>query len=422
MPDDARAWVQHAIWWHVYPLGFTGADTTGADRSPAPRLDHLVAWLDHVVELGANGLALGPVFTSVSHGYDTVDHHHVDPRLGGDEAFDRLVAAAHDRGLRLMLDGVFNHVGASFAGLDGPRAGWLRRGRDGRPATFEGHEGLLALDHGNPEVADHVADVMTHWLDRGADAWRLDAAYAVPPGFWPGVLERVRGAHPDVYVLGEMLHGDYADYVRRSGLDAVTQYELWKAVWSSLSDANFFELDHALGRHNRLLDTFVPYTFVGNHDVARLATAIADPRHRPHAVALLLTLAGTPAVYYGDELGLTGRKEDRVGGDDAVRPAFPPVPGELDPAAAEVYRVHRQLVGVRRRHPWLHTARSDTTTLTNETLVLRLAGPDDVVTLALSLTDDDLDVAADGELLAGSATDRGAGRWRVPGHGWALLG
>jgi cyclomaltodextrinase / maltogenic alpha-amylase / neopullulanase len=421
VPDDAT-WVPHAIWWHVYPLGFTGADTTGADRSPAPRLDHLIRWLDHAVELGVNGLALGPVFVSGSHGYDTVDHDHVDPRLGGDEAFGRLVGAARERGLRIMLDGVFNHVGREFTGLDGPRAGWLRRDRQGRVATFEGHDGLLALDHSNPDVAEYVATVMTHWLDLGADAWRLDAAYAVPPEFWPGVLDRVRRAHPDVYVLGEMLHGDYAGYVQRSGLDSVTQYELWKAIWSSISDVNFFELDWTLRRHNELLATFVPYTFVGNHDVSRLATAIADPRHRMHAVALLFCLGGTPAVYYGDELGLTGRKEDRVGGDDAVRPTFPSRPEPPTGVAADVLRGHQQLIGMRRQHPWLHTARSETVALTNETLILRMTGTDATIVLALSLADAPLDVEAPGTVLAGTARELGAGRWQVPGHGWAVLG
>ncbi|WP_375484906.1 alpha-amylase family glycosyl hydrolase [uncultured Jatrophihabitans sp.] len=421
MPDDAPAWVDHVIWWHVYPLGFTGADTTGVDRTPVPRLDHLVAWLDDAVELGVNGLALGPVFTSSSHGYDTIDHLHVDPRLGGDDAFARLVDAARARGLRIMLDGVFNHVGPEFVGLDGDRAGWLRRERDGSPATFEGHDGLLALDHDNPDVAAYVTEVMTHWLEAGADAWRLDAAYAVPPQFWPGVLSRVRAAHPGTYVLGEMLHGDYAEYVERSGLDSVTQYELWKAVWSSLSDANFFELDWTLQRHNQLLDSFVPYTFVGNHDVTRIATAIADERHQGHATALLLTLAGTPAIYYGDEQGLNGRKEERVGGDDAVRPAFPAEPQELPAAAAEVRRVHQQLIGVRRRHPWLHIARSETVTLTNETLVLTLAGKS-TLTLALNLADDALVFEASGSVLAGAADPRGDGRWEVPGHGWALVG
>ncbi|SHH11024.1 cyclomaltodextrinase [Jatrophihabitans endophyticus] len=412
-------WVEHAIWWHVYPLGLVGADTTGRDRTPAPRLDRLTRWLDHAVTLGVNGLALGPVFDSATHGYDTVDHFDLDPRLGDDAAFDRLVTAAHDRGIRLMLDGVFNHVAAGFGHDD-----WLRRSRDGRPRTFEGHGALLALDHDNPDVADHVATVMTHWLDRGADAWRLDAAYAVPAEFWAAVLPRVRAAHPDVYVVGEMLHGDYADYVRRSGVDAVTQYELWKAVWSSLSERNFFELDWTLRRHDGFLDTFVPWTFVGNHDVTRIASRIADARHRPHAAVLLLTLGGTPAVYYGDELGLQAVKEERAGGDDAIRPAFPDSPEAVPELGGDpdVLRVHQEMIGLRRRHPWLHRARSEPVSLTNETLVLRLTGgPDDgVLVVALNLADEPLRVEHDGAPAAGTA-ERADGGWTVPGHGWVVL-
>ena len=121
---------------------------------------------------------------------------------------------------------------------------------------------------------------MSYWCDRGVDAWRLDAAYAVAPTFWRAVLPRVRQRHPDVWVFGEMIHGDYAAYVRDSGLDAVTQYELWKAVWSSINDANFHELDWALTRHNEFLDTFVPLTFIGNHDVTRIASRLTEQPKR----------------------------------------------------------------------------------------------------------------------------------------------
>ena len=211
-------WADQAIWWQVYPLGFSGAATR--------RLRKLEDWLEYAVELGCSGLLLGPVFASETHGYDTVDHFRIDPRLGDDEDFDRLVAAAHARGLRVALDGVFNHVARSF---DAP-ADWFRRGPDGTVDTFEGHEHLVALDHSQPAVAQYVTDVLSHWLDRGVDGWRLDAAYAVPPEFWRSVVPR--GRFPDAWFFGEVIHGDYAGYVANSGLDSVTQYELWKAIWS----------------------------------------------------------------------------------------------------------------------------------------------------------------------------------------------
>ncbi|MEV6863749.1 alpha-amylase family protein [Streptosporangium subroseum] len=394
------SWVDHAIWWHVYPLGFTGAEST-AQPHDAPvrhRLRQLEPWLDYVLELGCSGLMLGPVFASETHGYDTVDHFKIDPRLGDDEDFDRLIAAARDRGLRIVLDGVFNHVGRGFpvfARATGPNpdpdaARWFRRlpandatggaadeAEDGATgsvepdyATFEGHHRLVALNHEEPAVLDHVAKVMIHWLDRGVSGWRLDAAYAMPARFWHEVLALVRPHHPDAWFVGEMIHGEYAAYVAESGLDSVTEYELWKAIWSSLNDGNLFELAWTLKRHDDLLGDFTPLTFVGNHDVTRLASRLADERHLGHALAVLFTVGGVPSVYYGDEQAFRGIKEDRVGGDDEIRPAFPARPDDLAPHGLPAYRLHQRLIALRRRHPWLVRARTTSEHLTNLTVAL----------------------------------------------------
>ncbi|MGY5883349.1 alpha-amylase family glycosyl hydrolase [Modestobacter lacusdianchii] len=433
MPD----WVQDAVWWHVYPLGFVGAEREATDVV-THRLDRLTGWLDYAVELGANGLALGPVFASSTHGYDTVDHGRIDPRLGDDTDFDELVAAAHDRGLRVLLDGVFNHVGREHPafqavvdrGPDAPSAAWFRlRWPEGwQPGvvpeydTFEGHGQLVALDHSAPVVADWVTEVMTHWLDRGADGWRLDAAYAVPASFWATVLPRVREQHPDAYLVGEVIHGDYAQVVRESTMDAVTQYELWKAIWSSLNDGNLHELAHALGRHDGFLDTFAPLTFVGNHDVTRIASRLDDARHLPHALAVLFTVGGTPSVYAGDEQAFTGVKEDRAGGDDAVRPSFPDSPDELAPFGEPTYRLHQELIGLRRRHRWLHTARTTPLHRDNRQFSYAVAGEGQRLVVALNLADTAATVPAAGvgELLAGAATvSRDA--VRLEPHGWAVL-
>jgi cyclomaltodextrinase len=388
-------WIRHAIWWHVYPLGFTAAEPAAlpADASPVPRLRHLEAWLPHLVELGCNGLALGPVFESGTHGYDTVDHFRVDRRLGTEEDLQHLLDACAARGVRVMLDGVFNHVGRGFPrfrelleqGPGSPAAAWFHVNQDDSAPdgftyrNFEGHGSLVALDHGNPEVADYVIRVLDHWLGRGVSAWRLDAAYAVPAEFWRRVLPEVRRRHPEVWVVGEVIHGDYPGYVIASGVDSVTQYELWKATWSALNDRNLFELAHALRRHGDMVATFLPYTFVGNHDVTRLASRLTDDRHVALAVALLATVPGVPSVYYGDEWALRGVKEDRAGGDDAVRPAFPPSPEEapdaFGAAGAATTALHRELIGLRRRHPWLVDAEIEQPdVLTNDLLAVRLTG------------------------------------------------
>jgi len=225
-----RDWVRHAIWWQLHPLSFVGAQSDSAGVEPAHRFGRIVDWFDYAVGLRVSGIALGPVFASRTHGYDTTDHFRIDPRLGDDTDFRVLLAAAHDRGLRVLLDGVFNHVGRDFpafvaAEAGGPEAAWFRREHDGGWARFEGHEMLMALNHDEPAVADHVVDVMGHWLAAGADGWRLDAAYAVPPRFWARVLPRVRQRFPDSYVAGEVIRGEYAEIVKASGMDAVTQYD-----------------------------------------------------------------------------------------------------------------------------------------------------------------------------------------------------
>lgn len=424
-------WVRHVIWWQVYPLGFVGAFPSETPCGPEEhRLRRITAWLDHAVTLGASGIALGPVFAARTHGYDTTDHYRIDPRLGEASDFDDLIAAAHDRGLRVLLDGVFNHVGTDFgryrAALDGDEdaARWFV-GKPGRFHTFEGHGDLITLNHRHAEVVDYVAAVMAHWLERGADGWRLDAAYAVPGGFWSQVLPRVRARHPDAWFVGEVIHGDYAAMVAESGFDAVTQYELWKATWSALNDGNFYELDHALKRHDEFLETFVPQTFVGNHDVTRIASRLSDRRHLAHALVLLMTTGGVPTIYAGDEFGFAGVKEERAGGDDVVRPEFPAPPLHVDSAGAELFALHQYLIGLRRRHPWLHTARTTAIRLANELYVYRTGAGQDTLVVALNVADTPAHVELPGPatVLAGDGApaEQVVTEAVIPAHGWRIF-
>ncbi len=428
-------WVEHALWWQVYPLGFVGAFPAATPPTPDEhRLRRVTAWLDHAVTLGASGIALGPVFASRTHGYDTTDHFKVDPRLGDDADFDDLIDQAHRRGLRVLLDGVFNHVGVDFtqhvAALagDADAARWFV-GRPGRFHTFEGHGELITLNHRSDVVADHVTEVMAHWLDRGADGWRLDAAYAVPQQFWSRVLPRVRDRHPDAWFVAEVIHGDYPAMVDTAGFDSVTQYELWKAIWSGLNDRNFHELDWALQRHNDFLDTFVPLTFIGNHDVTRIATQLDDARHVTHALVLLMTTGGVPSIYAGDEFGFGGLKEERVGGDDAIRPEFAAPPLPVDDAGAATFGLHQFLIGLRRRHPWLHRARTSALRLDNQHYVYETRHGEDALIVALNLTDDALSLRLSdvdrGEalMLAGTAAppEQVVTEASVPPHGWLVL-
>jgi len=430
-----NGWTEHVIWWHVYPLGFTGAEREAVEAAPVPRLRGMEPWLDYLLDLGCNGLALGPVFASSTHGYDTVDHFRVDPRLGTDDDLRWLFDACRSRGIHVLLDGVFHHVGRDFAPFRdvlerGTASRWARwfhldptaDGPDGFGyRDFEGHRELVALNHAEPEVLEHIVSVMDHWLDAGASGWRLDAAYAIPQQALREISDAVRARHPDAWLVGEVIHGDYAAFVREGGLDSVTQYELWKAVWSSFNDRNLFELAWALERHDGFTGEFPPSTFVGNHDVTRIASRLDDADLLGHALAVLFGVAGVPSVYYGDEQAFRGVKEERAGGDDAVRPAFPTTPDELAPLGWPVFHVHQELIGVRRRHPWLTGARTSVDDVANEQLAFTSRAGDQAVTVLLNLADREHRFDGDGAPAVLAASAESADPWLLPPASWRIL-
>jgi cyclomaltodextrinase len=477
-----------AICWQVYPLGFCGAplhredlgaETYGESQGDnvVHRLDRIVGWLDHLLALGADVLILNPIFDSVSHGYDTLDHLRVDPRLGDDADLDALIAACRERGISLVLDGVFNHVShlhplvrrALADGPDSPAGACIRWSGE-HPYGFEGNADLVELNLAEPAVQERIAQVMTLWLDRGIDGWRLDAMYAAGAEAWAPILDMVRAEHPGAWILGEVIHGDYRGFAEVSGADSITQYELWKAIWSSIREANLFELAHALGRHEAFMHgtgdaradgggagcgagdgagegtdvgpgrdgaPFLPLTFLGNHDTTRIASQLPDGRDLAVAFSLLALLPGIPAIYAGDELGAVGAKEEREGGDDAVRPVFPASPDALRsgigpdgtwhgespagtspslallsrPAAPRIFEVHQRLLGLRRREGWLAGARirvdEDSLTNTSARIVLEPdaggaadeSGAPRGLALWLNLGEEPLALPGDGEVL-----------------------
>ena len=322
-------------------------------------LSRLTSWLDHVASIGCGAVLLTPIHSSSTHGYDTVDAFTLDERLGSDADLDRFVGACHDRDLRVLFDGVFNHVGRAFSRRD-----WL----SGR--VWEGHDELPTLDHDNPEVLDWADRVARHWLDRCGDGWRFDVAYSIPRPFLSELTKRIKSAYPSAFLFGEMIAGDFAGLVRETSLDSVTAYELFKAIWSSLNDANMWELAWALQRHAALAAEFPPVTFLGNHDVTRIATALRDPRHLELALAVLFTVPGIPCIYYGDELGWTGAKQTGAGGDDAIRPALPATYDAV-PQVPQTEQ-HRRWVNFRREHPELTTAKLHVIEKTNPTITYQV--------------------------------------------------
>lgn len=428
------------IWYHLYPLGFLGTD----ERNPSPgaedaadsgRLADLVGWLDYLVDLGATALLLGPVFESESHGYDVVDPFRIDRRLGNEADLVHLVNECHQRSLQVGLDVVFNHVGRGHPffvdvqqrGRESDRCDWFhidfdKPGYDGFSyANFEGHGGLVTLNHSNGQVLDWAVDIAQHWMDRGVDAFRLDAAYAIPTNFLAAFADRVRAVKPDVLLIGEVIHGDYVATVTASHLTTATQYELWKANWSALNDRNFYELAHALERHASFCRHFLPWNFVGNHDTTRIATKLADQRYLPHALAVLFTLPGIPAVYAGDEQGTEGEKYDREGGDAEIRRPLQHGPVDFDGDSLPLWRLHRELIAMRRARPWLVDGKLSVTQLDNRAMTFEVSSAAGTLVTALNTDDQPAGCSIPPGLapVAGHATANPEAT-ELPPHEWGI--
>lgn len=351
-------WHEEAIFYHVYPLGLCGAPPRNDFSSPAvPRLDQLHGWLDHIRALGATALYLGPLFESSAHGYDTADYYHLDRRLGSDETLARFSRAAHAHGLRLVLDGVFNHVGRHFwafrdvqaRGENSPYRDWFANLRfDGRspfgdPFSYEGwngHASLVKLNLGHPAVREHLFGAVESWVRVfDIDGLRLDTADILDFDFLRALGAFCRGLRADFWLMGEVVHGDYRRWANPQMLDSVTNYECYKGLYSSLNDANYFEIAHSLERQfgpNGLYRGLNLYAFADNHDVNRVASQLKDPAHLPLLYAVLFGMPGLPSIYYGSEWGIRGEKRD--GSDRLLRPQLelarvsgnPPEPGLPD--------------------------------------------------------------------------------------------
>lgn len=342
-------WVYNSVFYQIYPIGFCGAPVHN-DGKMVPRIRKLLDWSDYLKELGVNSILLNPIFESDNHGYDTRDFRSIDCRLGTNDDFAEVCNNLHEHGVRIVLDGVFNHVGRVFWAFrdvqekrwESPYKDWFHINFDGNSCYndgfwyegWEGHFELVKLNLQNPAVVDYLLDCVRFWVEAfDIDGLRLDVAYSLEHNFMRRLRSYVQELKPDFALIGEVLFGDYNLIVNDGMLHSCTNYECYKGIFSSFNSMNLFEIAHSLHRQFGA-DPWCIYrgkhlmTFVDNHDVTRLASILTNKKHIPLAYGLLLGMPGIPCLYYGSEWGEEGQKAPD--NDYALRPCFEaPKPNEL---------------------------------------------------------------------------------------------
>ena len=336
------AWYDEAIFYHIYPLGLTGAPKENSYGEPVHRLNTLIPWIEHIRNIGCTALYIGPLCESVGHGYETTDYKKLDSRLGTNEDLKTFVTECHAQGIRVIFDGVFNHTGRDFFAFkdiqknreQSPYRDWYcnvnfygnNEYNDGFSYdNWGGYNLLVKLNQRNPAVKDYICDVIRFWVSEfDIDGIRLDAADVLDFDFMKALRQTANEVKPEFWLMGEVIHGDYTRWVNEGTLHSVTNYQLHKALYSGHNDHNYFEIAHTVRRLYEMggnrPDGLKLYNFVDNHDVERIYTKLQNKAQFFPVHVLLYTLPGIPSVYYGSEFGIEGKKERFS--DDSLRPAL----------------------------------------------------------------------------------------------------
>jgi len=335
-----QEWINNAVFYHIYPLGFCGCPEYN-DGKTEYRLDKLIEWIPHLKNMGINALYLGPVFESKKHGYDTSDYYKIDCRLGDNASFKKICDELHANGIRVVLDGVFNHVGRDFWAFrdvqtyrqNSQYCGWFQNLNFGGHSPYNdpfwyegwsGHYDLVKLNLGNQAVVDHLIGAVEMWINEfGIDGIRLDAADCIDPNFFKSLRRFCKSKKSDFWLMGEIIHGDYNRWANPEMMDSVTNYECYKGIYSSHNDKNYFEIAHSLQRQfsrGGIYQKLCLYNFLDNHDVNRIGSTLRNPSHLKNAHTILFTMPGVPSIYYGSEWAIEGtRTRDS---DQMLRPCL----------------------------------------------------------------------------------------------------
>lgn len=423
-------WFDESNFYQIFPLGLCGAPRQN-DGVCLPRIRRVADWVPHLQKLGMDAVYFSPIFDSDSHGYDTRDYRKVDCRLGTNDDFAALCRSLHTAGLRVVLDGVFNHVGRGFWAFrdvqehreNSPYKDWFHLNFDGDSnygdgfwyEGWEGHYELVKLNLHNNAVVEHLLGCIGQWVAQfDIDGLRLDVAYSLDEGFVRRLRNFTTTLKPDFFLLGEMLHGDYKRLVNDDMLHSATNYECYKGLYSSFNSMNLCEIAHSLNRQ------FGPeqwtlykgkhlLSFVDNHDVSRIASLLQDKQQLPALYGLLFGMPGIPCVYYGSEWGIAG---DKHSGDDTLRPDLTaPLWNELTDWVAAC-------AAARKQSPALQYGSYRSVLLTNRQFIFERALDAERVFVAINA--DDQSFAAHFDAQAGCADELITGLYHDFGGGSTL--
>ena len=410
-------WYERGVFYHMYPLGMTGAPKHNDATEVTNRFKELDKWIPHIRSLGCSAIYIGPVFESASHGYDTRDYKLVDRRLGDNDSFRNFVAQCHQEGIKVIVDGVFNHTGREFFAFkdiqekrrDSPYKDWYKGvnfdwqspcGDSFGYEAWQGHFELPCLNLFNPDVRSYLFDVIRFWIDEfDIDGIRLDCANVLDFNFMKEMRSRTETMKEDFWLMGEVIHGDYSRWVNSEMLHSVTNYELHKSLYSGFNDHNFFEIAHNVRRLEAIGRQL--YTFVDNHDEDRIATKLKLREHLFPIYICLFTLPGIPSIYYGGEWGVEGKRTNTS--DEALRPAISiEQEGELH---CELTDLIAQLGQIHSQQEPLHTGRYQELLLTNRQYAFARHGEDSVIITAVNNDDEPAELAIPVPLQAGEAVN-----------------
>lgn len=409
-------WVYEGIFYQIYPIGFCGAPTAN-DGKTVSRILKLKDWSSYLESLGISSILLNPIFESDNHGYDTRDYKKIDCRLGTNEDFAEVCKDLHAHNVKIVLDGVFNHVGRGFWAFkdvqekkwDSPYKDWFCINFDGNSCYndgfwyegWEGHFELVKLNLANSAVVDYLLECVKGWIDEfDIDGLRLDVAYCLDRNFMKRLRSFCQELKPDFALIGEVLFGDYNQIVNDEMLHSCTNYECYKGIYSSFNSMNMFEIAHSLNRQYGP-EQWCIYrgkhlmSFVDNHDVTRIASILTNKNHLPLTYGLLLGMPGVPCIYYGSEWGEEGVKAPN--NDYALRPCFEePKPNEL---TEEI----KKMIHVRTGSNALCHGSYRNVVLTNHQLIFERRTDDERMLVAINASDAPF-TAHNGEL-GGTMTD-----------------